>query len=135
MVILVDTNVLLDIFLQREKLYQESLEAIEKAIFSQATILFPSSSVKDIYYFVSKQTHNKSKAKQSILKLFDFTEIVEVNKNNIIEAIDSNMNDYEDAIIDSIASRENAQYIITRNKKDFEYSKVKAITPKEFLDF
>ena len=45
------------------------------------------------------------------------------------------MNDYEDAIIDSIASRENAQYIITRNKKDFEYSKVKAITPKEFLNF
>jgi len=41
--------------------------------------------------------------------------------------------DFEDAI-QSIAAKENAiDYIITRNLKDFQHSKITAITPSDFL--
>jgi len=43
------------------------------------------------------------------------------------------MPDYEDALVAVCADRINADYIVTRNIKDFKNSSVKAITPKDFL--
>ena len=41
--------------------------------------------------------------------------------------------DFEDAVQSATASRINADYIITRNTKDFDGSTVKAITPEEYF--
>lgn len=41
--------------------------------------------------------------------------------------------DYEDAVQSACALRVNADYIITRNIKDFEQSRVSVIKPSEFL--
>ena len=41
--------------------------------------------------------------------------------------------DFEDAVQSATASRINADYIITRNTKDFDGSTVKAITPEEYI--
>jgi predicted nucleic acid-binding protein len=41
--------------------------------------------------------------------------------------------DFEDAVIAAIARREKADYIITRNIKDYSKSPIPAITPEEFL--
>lgn len=38
-----------------------------------------------------------------------------------------------DALIDETSSRIKADYIVTRNIKDFKSSKVKAILPEDFL--
>jgi len=43
------------------------------------------------------------------------------------------MPDFEDAIIAATALREKADYIITRNAKDYSKSPVPAVTPDEFL--
>lgn len=131
--ILVDTNIFLDIFLHRTSLYQESKNAIHKAICTGDVILFSSSSIKNIYYFVWKQTHNKNSAIESIKKILDVSYILEVNYKNIIDALESKMNDFEDAIIDSVALNKKVDYILTRNKKDFINANNKALTPEEFL--
>jgi predicted nucleic acid-binding protein len=41
--------------------------------------------------------------------------------------------DFEDAVQSSTASRIGADYIITRNTKDYQNSKIKAITPEEYF--
>jgi predicted nucleic acid-binding protein len=43
------------------------------------------------------------------------------------------MPDFEDAVIAAVAQREGADYIVTRNTKDFIASPVPAITPEDFL--
>jgi len=40
---------------------------------------------------------------------------------------------FEDAIIAATALRETAEYIITRNVKDFGQSPIPAVTPNDFL--
>jgi predicted nucleic acid-binding protein len=49
-------------------------------------------------------------------------------------AIASNFPDFEDAVLCATASHEKADYIITRNVKDFVDSPVKAITPDELVE-
>lgn len=43
------------------------------------------------------------------------------------------MKDFEDAVLVSAAGFNNIQTIITRNKKDFTYTSLRVVTPKEFL--
>lgn len=43
------------------------------------------------------------------------------------------MPDFEDAVADAVAERNDASYILTRNTKDFSSSSVLAITPTDFL--
>lgn len=133
MKILVDTNIFLDIFLYREKLYQESLSVVIQAINKRDKLYISSTSIKDVYYFVNKYTHNRQTSLKAVLKLLEIAKVEEVNRNNIIEALSSNINDFEDAIIDSVASRVKTDFILTRNKKDFINATNKVLSPEEYL--
>ena len=44
------------------------------------------------------------------------------------------MKDFEDAIQSFAAEANDLEIIITRNKKDFSNSKLKILTPEEFLN-
>ncbi len=48
-------------------------------------------------------------------------------------AISSEMKDYEDAVMAQTGARIGADYIITRNLKDYGASSVTAISPGDFL--
>ena len=52
---------------------------------------------------------------------------------DIHTAIMRSMPDFEDAVVDAVAEWNGANYILTRNIKDFAGSSVPAITPTEFL--
>ena len=133
MKILVDTNIFLDVFLYREELFQESLSVIKKAINKRDILYISSTSIKDVYYFVNKHTHSRQTSLKAVLKLLEIAKIEEINRKNIIEALSSNINDFEDAIIDSVASRVKTDFILTRNKKDFINATNKVLSPEEYL--
>ncbi|MDR2706905.1 MAG: hypothetical protein LBC02_14090 [Planctomycetaceae bacterium] len=59
--------------------------------------------------------------------------IIEVNEKILSEALYSELNDFEDAVIEISSKEKMVEYIITRNIKDFKKSQIKAITPEEFL--
>ena len=67
---------------------------------------------------------------QDIINIF---EIGEISQKVFGSALKLNFSDFEDAICSEIAHRENCDYIITNNTKDFKKSIIPAITPKKFL--
>ena len=87
MKILVDTNVILDILLEREDFYKESHVALEKAIVNGDRLYFSSASVTDVYYVVKKKTGSREIAIDAIKKMMEFLIITEVNEDSIIEAL------------------------------------------------
>ena len=60
-------------------------------------------------------------------------EIANLTSEDIILASKMQWRDFEDALQSSTAQRIQADYIITRNVKDFRSSKVPAFTPSELL--
>lgn len=132
--ILVDTNVVLDILLKRTEFVQDSYGALEKA-YNKGDILFLSASaITDIYYLIRKETSNKAMALDSIKKLCVFFSLAEVNDSSIILALNSRIKDFEDAVVDSVAQQIKADFILTRNEKDFIGSKTIAKTPLFYLN-
>ena len=131
--ILVDTNIALDVYLRREPYAIESMKAIQKASKNGNRVYFSCSAITDFYYISKKNLNSSEKAHEFIIHLSKHIRLADVNKKVVFLSLTSNIDDFEDAVVDEVAANINADYILTRNKKDFEYSKVKAITPEEFL--
>lgn len=59
--------------------------------------------------------------------------IVKVGRNDIMNSMLLNFNDLEDSLVSYCAEREKADYIVTRNGKDFLESGIEALSPEEFF--
>ena len=133
MKILVDTNVILDVLLCRTAFVNDSQRAMEKALINGDRLFFSSSAATDVYYLVHKQTSSKQKAIDAIKQMSNFLIFAPVDGNCILAATLSKLTDYEDAVVDAVASNINADCILTRNIDDFKNASHTVITPTEFL--
>jgi hypothetical protein len=59
--------------------------------------------------------------------------VIAVDEKILNKALVSEIDDFEDAVIEISAKENAAEYILTRNIKDFKKSVVKPITPEELL--
>ncbi len=66
-------------------------------------------------------------------KLFELCHVLDVTGGDSREALLTEMSDYEDSLISCCASHNPIDYIVTRNIKDYEKSKVQAILPEQLL--
>lgn len=131
--ILIDTNIALDLALKRDNYFETSKNAVVSALFNGHILYFSSSSVTDYYYILRNNKLSKKEALSSAKSLSRYVTFATVDEKCIYQAFNSIINDFEDAVIDSVATNINADIILTRNKKDFINSTNKVLTPEEFL--
>jgi len=130
--ILLDTNVLLDICLNRMPFVDDALEifkAIElKTIKGHVT----ATTITDIYFIASKQKEHEL-AIQFISALIDTVNVVGVNRRIISDAIRLDWSDFEDALQYTVGKKANVSTIVTRNPNDFTASDIPVFTPSQFV--
>ena len=130
--VLVDTNVLLDVLARREPHYRASAQVWTLAERGQIAAFISAISYNNVYYIVRK-AESKSAADQALKLLRDVFDSVAPDPKIINQAIDSECDDFEDAIQFHSAVRARAQVLITRNPGDFPRSELAVATPEEFL--
>lgn len=135
MIVLVDTNIILDILLERQPFFINSKLCLLKLIEEGDTILISSSQATGIYYILSKCLKSKDLAREAIKKISLLAEFSTVDNGCIQNALVSNIFDFEDAVVAKTAEESKADFILTRNEKDFINSLVKAISPDDFIKF
>lgn len=133
MKLLIDTNVILDIFLKREPFFPDSYAAMRKALENEDRCFISAAAATDIFYILRKHLKSAAEAKARVRDLTQVADFVDVQTIDVTNALDSVMDDFEDAVVDSVACRIGAVYILTRNIKDFLQSRCQAITPSDFL--
>ena len=132
--ILVDTNIIIDALTGREP-FREAAEQVFLIAANRAEDMYiTASSVTDIYYLVRKHLHSTEQSKDVMSKLFELFYILDVTSGDCMDALASEMKDYEDAVITCCAYRSQVDYIVTRNIKDYAVSKVRAILPEKFVE-
>ena len=72
-------------------------------------------------------------AKTIMGKLFSLTGILKVRADDCIDALASSINDYEDTVVEKVAHRNDMDYIVTRNIKDYQAGDTKIILPDDFV--
>lgn len=134
MKVMIDTNIVLDVFLQREPFFRASYEVMKQSALEKLEGFVSASAATDIYYLLRRSLKDDGKAKDSMEKLLQLVGIADALGEDVHAAVASNMTDFEDALVASIAERCQMEYIITRNTKDYLESPVKALTPEDFLN-
>ena len=130
---LVDTNVIIDALTSREP-WNKSAEKIFLMGANRFVDLYiTASSATDIYYLIRKYMKDTDKAKQVMSKLFVLFNILDVKGTDCIDALASPIVDYEDAVLENVASKNQLDYIVTRNIKDYQNGSVKTLLPDDFI--
>lgn len=86
----------------------------------------------NIVYIMRKEL-GPNRIKESLQILTMVFSVVELWEVDLLKAAELSFSDYEDAIQSLCATRVNADYIVTRNEKDFTNSPVPAISPVNLL--
>ena len=133
MKILVDTNVILDALTSRAPWNKHAEQIFILAANRQMDMYLTASSATDIYYLLRKHLHSTETAKQMLGKLYTLAGILDVCREDCIEALTSPINDYEDAVSERIACRNIVDYIVTRNLKDYQTTNMHVVSPDDFL--
>ena len=134
MKILFDTCVVIDI-LGKTDYFADSFAAYDVALFKKMDACLSVSSTTDIVYLLdSCGFASKSDAREAARRLGDLFDIIDNTASDYRCASESDIPDYKDALIAYAALRNEVDFIVTRNKKDFARSPVATLTPREFLD-
>lgn len=128
-----DTNIIIDALTTRMPHCINAQKLLLLA--EQGTIsgCITSNTATDIYYLLHKYFHDASKVKSVMDILFDSISVLPVNEEDCKTSLYSQINDYEDAVLESSAKNGNADCIVTRNEKDFKFSRLPVYSPTDFL--
>ena len=132
--VLIDTNIFIDVLQDRIPFTDNSQAVIGLVTQKKVKGAVAAHSITNLWYILRK-THSDEERRNYLLSLFELFDVVSIDKNRLVAALEnSNFKDFEDCLQDECACAINADYIITRNAKDFECSMVKVLTPEEFLE-
>lgn len=133
MLILIDTNVLLDVIARREPYVIFSEKVIDLCRQEVINGAIAGHSVLNAMY-VLRKNFTLTERKEIFLSLCEFLYVESVDFGKIIQALkDDDFSDFEDCLQMQCALSLHADYIVTRNVKDFAASEIPAVTPEEFL--
>ena len=132
MKVLLDTNVILDVLLDREPFSTDAALLMAKVERSEIIGFACATTITTIHYLCTKMLGTKAASRhiQSLLSLFA---IAPVNRLVLENAFAANFKDFEDAVIHEAAVHAGVQHIVTRNIKDFKTASLPFHEPGEFL--
>lgn len=131
--IFIDTNVLIDFVCQRESFSHEASILFDLAYKRKVEIAISALSVINAYYVGMKYKFQYEKLQETLKAILSMIEVVGLDKSILEDAFSMSVKDFEDASQYYSALSCHSDYIITRNKKDFPFSKITVLTPREFL--
>lgn len=131
--ILIDTNVIIDIALEREPFVNDAKKIIKLIEKQKIKAYISATTVTDIYY-ITRQKTSHEQVINFFENLFVFVHVLSVNENIITKAMKQENKDFEDAVQIETSKQNNISVIITRNKKDFENSGLKIFSPDEYIN-
>ena len=132
MVLLIDANVILDVLMNRQDFVKDSSIVWKLCETERAKGYVSALTFANLVYIMRKQLNPEAieDIYRKLSLIFTFTDL---SVSDLTRAAELNWNDFEDAVQSVTAERIHADYIITRNVRDFSKSKVMAFTPSELL--
>ncbi len=130
--VIVDTNVVLDVLLEREPFVKDAVDVFCLVEQSRIDAFLCAATITKIDYLLT-QSLPASKAREALWRLISLFEIATVNRPVIERALGSKIPDFEDAVLDEAGQLAGVDSIVTRNTKDFAGSVLKIFDPTELL--
>ena len=130
--ILVDLNVIVDVIQQRQPFYEESARVVDAVVRGQAEGWLAAHSITTLFYVINR-VRNRETAVTAITGLLEVFTVAAVDDQVIRRAMAWGWPDFEDAVQMATAVNIQADYLITRNPRDFQAGHIPVVQPAAFL--
>lgn len=130
--LLIDTNVLADVLMNREPFVKESKNVWKACETGIVRGFISTLSFADIVYFMRKEL-DEEQIRISLMQLSSIFTFVDLTFLDLKRASDLKWKDFEDAIQYVTAKKMNVEAIVTRNRKDFENGELFICSPEEII--
>ena len=132
MKILVDSDVILDFLIRREPFFKTSEEVVELCSQHRVDGYMAAHSITNLFYLLRKDFSDEER-REVILNLFDMFTIESIDSDKLKTALENkNFRDFEDCLQVECALKVDADYVVTRNVKDYKKSRIPVVKPSEF---
>ena len=129
---LVDTNVLIDVALERQPFFGPAVELL-KRLAQDPGRGFMAWHTMSTFYYIVEQTLGDESTRSIIAELSGFLTVPTVTHQSFLYALSLRMSDFEDAMQVAAAQAAGAEHVVTRDIGDFTNSPIPAITPDQAL--
>ena len=134
MVLLIDTNVLINILTKRDDPFKEECQKLMMLCANGAFEGYIAFHTLSILWYIIRKQFNEPKTREMVGELCNVVTVVGATQDQIKAAIkNTNFKDFEDCLQDECAQAVHADYIVTCNIKDYQHAKTKTVTPDELL--
>ncbi|MEM7583243.1 MAG: PIN domain-containing protein [Acidobacteriota bacterium] len=129
MIVLIDTDVLLDVALDRPPYAAAAVELLNACQVGHLSGFVAWHSISNFYYLV-RPTKGGLETRSMVLDLLQFIRVAATDTESLLYAIGLEMNDFEDAMQVAAAVACNAEVIVTRNHRDYTDSPITVSGPQ-----
>lgn len=130
--ILVDTNIVLDLLAERKEFIVEVQELFTLSDKKELKLYVSSLTFANTYYILSQQM-KLTNARKTLRKFKVLVKVLPMDDKIIDLSLESDFNDFEDAIQYHTAIENGLDIIITRNLKDFKTAKIPVLTANDYV--
>ena len=130
----VDTNILVDLVLARQEFLPDAQRVFAIGYAGEAQLVVSALSFVNTVYLGRKYKFPMDDVLSKLRMIADFVDVSDLSGQNVVDMLNSGWRDYEDATQHRSAIDEQADCIVTRNKKDFKASTLPVLTPLEFFN-
>ncbi|MGJ8638803.1 MAG: PIN domain-containing protein [Opitutaceae bacterium] len=128
--ILLDTNVVLDVWLAREPFWKDSAALLAKAERKEIEGWICPTTITTLQY-LGKKVLGERQTRSLLDQLITICKVGEMSRRTIKVALESEISDFEDAVVEAVSIGSNIELIATRNIGDFKKSRIEAKEPSQ----
>jgi predicted nucleic acid-binding protein len=132
-IVFVDRDIIYDVLSHRQPFYQSAARLFTLADENKVKIMVSALSIANIHYLLSKQLSSEL-AKQILRKFKILVGIVQIDDKIIDLVLNSDFNDFEDAIQYYCALENDCNILLTRNLKDYKKAEITVMTAQDFIN-
>jgi predicted nucleic acid-binding protein len=130
--VLFDTNVVLDVLLEREPHVRNATALFAAIDRGWLTGLLCATTITTVYY-IGSQGQGRAYTHKKLEELLAMFTIAPVTHPSLVTALRLKFPDFEDAVLHEAAVAADAQGIVTRNEKDFRPSPLRIYSPAALI--
>ncbi|MCY3649209.1 MAG: PIN domain-containing protein [Acidimicrobiaceae bacterium] len=130
--ILLDTDVLVDVALDREDHADSAARLLDRVENGEVRAAVAWHSMSNLYYLVAP-AHGGVRTRDFIVQLVSFVDVAKTGTEEMRYAAGLPLADFEDAMQVAAARACGARWIVTRNLRDYTRSPIPAISPSQAL--
>ena len=127
-----DANVVLDVLLRRQPFDAPAGELLSRAECGDIQGYICANVVTTIFYLARKVV-GLDNARRQVRTILSILDVAPVTRATLQEAAESNMSDFEDAVVAASARQMQVDAIATRNERDFSKAPVSVYSPASLL--